>query len=98
MFRKRPDPQGETITVFLDGVPVAAWADDSVAAVLLRQDPAWSRTTAVSGVPRAPYCMMGVCFECLTTVNGVTSVQACMRQAVHGMRIVRQRGCPEVTQ
>ena len=97
MFRKLPDPTGDAITVLLDGSPVAAWADDSVAAVLLRQDLAWSRTTPVSGMPRAPYCMMGVCFDCLATVDGVSSVQACMRQAVEGMRIERQRGRPDVS-
>ena len=32
-----------------------------------------TRTTPVSGAPRLPYCMMGVCFDCLVTVDGVDS-------------------------
>ena len=30
-----------------------------------RRAPARCRTTAVSGAPRGPFCMMGVCFDCL---------------------------------
>lgn len=65
MFRTLDLETGDTLTVHVDGRPVAAVADESVAAVLLRQVAPWSRTTPVSGARRAPYCMMGVCFDCL---------------------------------
>ncbi|HWK47750.1 MAG TPA: (2Fe-2S)-binding protein [Stellaceae bacterium] len=96
MFRKLHDPRGEALTVTIDGVPVAAEANESVAAVLLRQTPVWLRTTPVSDALRGPYCMMGVCFDCLATVDGVASVQTCLTQVRDGMRIDRQRGRPSV--
>ena len=46
----------------------------------------------MSGAPRAPYCMMGVCFDCLMTIDGVASRQACLVPVREGMRIERQRG------
>ncbi len=91
MFKKL-HPAGHGITVFIDGEPTAAEAGESVAAVLLRQSPLWSRTTPVSQSRRAPYCMMGVCFECLAIVDGVSSTQTCLTQVHDGMTVERQHG------
>jgi predicted molibdopterin-dependent oxidoreductase YjgC len=92
MFRKLHDPGPEALTVFVDGQPVAAEKGESVAAVLLRQTQGWCRTTPVSQTPRAPYCMIGVCFECLVEVDGQGSVQSCLTPVRDGMRIARQQG------
>jgi NADH dehydrogenase/NADH:ubiquinone oxidoreductase subunit G len=46
----------------------------------------------VSGAPRAPYCLMGVCFECLVTVDGVGSRQGCLVPVREGMVIETQLG------
>lgn len=97
MFRTLDREIAGTLTVHIDGRPVAAAADESVAAVLLRQAALWSRTTPVSGARRAPYCMMGVCFDCLAVVDGVSSVQTCLTIVREGMRIERQHGRPDVT-
>ncbi|MCJ9670351.1 (2Fe-2S)-binding protein [Neorhizobium sp. SHOUNA12A] len=91
MFRKLHTVGGDALTLLVDGEPCSAEAGESVAAVLLRLDPLWSRTTPVSAVKRAPYCMMGVCFECLALVDGV-SVQTCLVEVRDGMRIERQLG------
>ena len=91
MFRKLHEPT-HPLTVEIDGVPAVAEAGESVAAVLMRQAEPWSRLTPVSGSKRAPYCMMGVCFECLAEVDGVPSVQTCLTPVRDGMRIARQRG------
>jgi predicted molibdopterin-dependent oxidoreductase YjgC len=36
--------------------------------------------------------MMGVCFECLVTVDGVGNRQGCLVPVAAGMRIETQRG------
>jgi hypothetical protein len=92
MFRKLHDPGAAAVTVHIDGVPVAAEVGESVAAVLLRQDEIWSRTTPVTNARRAPYCLMGVCFDCLAEVDGIASVQTCLMPVREGMRIARQIG------
>ncbi|MBP2568715.1 (2Fe-2S)-binding protein [Agrobacterium sp. SOY23] len=91
MFTKLNQSDVEAITVYIDGEAVTAETNESVAAVLLRQDPVWSRTTPVSEARRAPYCMMGVCFECLALVDGA-SMQTCLVSVRDGMRIERQLG------
>jgi len=92
MFRKLRDPGQAALTVYIDGVAEPAEAGESVAAVLLRQETCWSRLTPVTGSKRAPYCLMGVCFDCLAEVDGIASVQACLTTVQDGMRIARQRG------
>jgi len=91
MFRTLHDAV-HTVTIHIDGVPTAAEAGETVAAVLLRQPGAWSRTTPVSGARRAPYCMMGVCFDCLAEIDGVSSVQTCLTAVCDGMVVQRQLG------
>ena len=92
MFRKLHEPTAPAVTLFIDGTAVAAEAGESVAAVLLRQSPLWSRTTPVTQSKRAPYCMMGVCFDCLAKVDGEASVQTCLTTVREGMRVERQLG------
>jgi len=83
---------GECVTVYVDGTPVQANAIESAAAAVLRSGLTPTRTTPASGEPRAPYCMMGVCFECLMSIDGIPSRQACLVPVREGMRIDRQFG------
>jgi hypothetical protein len=92
MFRKLHELGTGGITIDIDGVPVVAELGESVAAVLLRQPEPWSRLTAITQTKRAPYCMMGVCFECLAEVDGIASVQTCLKPVYDRMRVARQIG------
>jgi predicted molibdopterin-dependent oxidoreductase YjgC len=91
MFRKLHEPDHH-IAIEIDGISTPAEPGESVAAVLLRQLEPWLRQTPISESKRAPYCMMGVCFECLAEVDGVASVQTCLVPVRDGMRITRQIG------
>ena len=79
------------VTVTLDGDAIRVPGDLSAAAAVLLHGGA-SRTTPVSGSSRAPYCMMGVCFDCLMEIDGVPNRQACLVPVAEGMRIRRQQG------
>jgi hypothetical protein len=94
MFRRLPGYSSEAVTVFVDGAPVEAVAGEYAAAVLLRSAPHTARLTPISGSPRAPFCMMGVCTDCAATVDGVTSVLTCQTVVADGMRIERPTGLP----
>ena len=98
MFRKLHEIEGTALTVEIDGVAVSAEAGESAAATILRQPEPWCRRNPVTGEQRAPYCMMGVCFECLAEVDGVGSVQTCLTPVRDGMRIVRQSGKRRIRQ
>lgn len=90
MFRKLHSSVPGGMTIFIDGAPVEVEPGESVAAVLLRQAEPWSRLTPITQTKRAPYCLMGVCFDCLAEVDGVASVQTCLKSVCDGMRVARQ--------
>ena len=92
MFRRLPDANGTMIAVTIDGRAAQVRAGDTVAAALLSAGVLASRAADVSGAPRAPYCMMGVCFECLVTVDGIGNRQGCLVPVAAGMRIETQHG------
>ena len=92
MFKRLPESARREVSITVDGAPVAAREGDSVAAALLGSGSLACRTTPVSGAPRAPFCMMGVCFDCLVTVDGIANVQGCMTRVRDGMRIEIQAG------
>jgi NADPH-dependent 2,4-dienoyl-CoA reductase/sulfur reductase-like enzyme len=96
MFRPRPDSPshrpGATIAVEVEGRTVLVPAGASAAAAVLVLGLPSIRDTPVGGAERAPYCMMGVCFDCLAEIDGVPNRQSCMVAARAGMRIHRQRG------
>jgi len=81
---------GEQVAIELDGVEVSVPANVSVAAALLYLDKIPLRHSAVHGSPRAPFCMMGICFECLVEVDGTANQRACQLQVEAGMRLRRQ--------
>lgn len=91
-FRDAPGAAARSLHMTLDGAPLRARPGESVAAALLAQGGDATRQTPVTGAGRAPYCMMGVCFDCLVTIDGCPNVQACMTPAREGMVIQRQHG------
>jgi predicted molibdopterin-dependent oxidoreductase YjgC len=91
MFKRLGDT-GTTIQLKVDGKPIRARAGDTVAAAMLAAGVDRFRTTPVSDSPRAPYCLMGVCFDCLVTIDGVGSRQACLVPVRDGMTVETQLG------
>ena len=92
MFRRLTEAGRAALTIAIDGVDVSAQDGDSVAAAMLACGHAVARTTAVSGAARGPFCLMGVCFDCLVTIDGVGNRQACMTAVRAGMCIETGRG------
>jgi len=94
MLSRRPDWKREggmrAVTLSFDGREIAAIEGDTVAAAVLRAGAVSTRQSPVSGTPRAPYCMMGVCFECLMEIDGMPNQQACMIQVRDGMSVRSQ--------
>jgi predicted molibdopterin-dependent oxidoreductase YjgC len=94
MFRLLADAPAQVV-VELDDVEVSVPAGVSVAAALLYLGRIPTRSSPVSGAARAPFCMMGACFECLVEIDGASNQRACQRQVEAGMRLRRQLGSGE---
>lgn len=95
-FNRLPSRDEALVTVYVENQPVQMRAHDSAAAAVLAAGLTPSRTTPANGSPRAPYCLMGVCFECLLEIDGIASQQGCMIAVREGMKIRRQLGARDI--
>jgi glycine/D-amino acid oxidase-like deaminating enzyme len=88
MRLKHPDmrPAGLSVRIRFDGREIEALPGETIAAALAASDIVAVRS-ARSGAPRGPFCGMGVCFDCLVTVDGRPSQRACLTKVEAGMDI-----------
>ena len=85
--------RGQPVTITIDGVSLQAYLGETIAGALLANGQrAWRHTE--SGEPRGLFCGMGICFDCLVTVDGVSNVRACMTPVADGM-VVETEGPTE---
>ncbi|MBX3581063.1 MAG: (2Fe-2S)-binding protein [Rhizobiaceae bacterium] len=90
MLLRQLDESRARLTITVDDRPLQAFAGETIAACLLSNGVTFTRLTP-GGARRAPYCLMGACFECTMTVDGRTNVQTCLRLAEDGMVVERTR-------
>jgi len=91
MFRLIEASSLELIEVDLDGSRVTVPEGISVAAAMLYLGHSNIRNSFVSNSPRAPFCMIGQCFDCLVTIDGRPNLRACQIVVKVGMCIELQR-------
>lgn len=91
-FTRLPDTPAGSLTIDVEGESVPACEGETLAAALLAGGHLAFRMTPVSGVLRGPFCMMGVCFDCLVEIDGVPNQQACQVLVRDGMKIRGMRG------
>jgi hypothetical protein len=89
----RPRPATE-VEIEFEGRTYRGVLGQSIAGILLANDILDWRTTGRNDAPRGLFCGIGVCFDCVVTVDGVTDVRACLRRARGGERIERQHILP----
>ena len=77
----------DRVTIEVDGGSHSVRAGLSLAMALMEAGIVPLRRSPVSGAPRSPLCLMGVCFECLAEVDGRQNVQSCMVEVADGMRV-----------
>lgn len=84
--------EAEPVVIRFNGEPLTVPGGRSLAAALLASGVLLFRSAPVSGAPRAPFCMMGACFECLVEIDGVASRQSCMVSVRADMQVHTQDG------
>lgn len=85
--------RGRKISLRVDGQDIEACEGESVASALFAAGIATLRLSHKHQTPRGLYCGMGVCYECLVTIDDVHAQRACVTPAVDGMVI---ETCKEV--
>ncbi len=72
--------------IYIDGRTLTVERGTTVAAAMLNAGVSVFRES-VSGEPRAPLCGMGVCYECMVTIDGQREL-SCQTLCQEGMRIL----------
>ena len=85
MFRETK-PRDTEITIFINGEAVPASIGEPITAVLLRQG-IMTIHSSPKNEQRGPYCMMGVCFECMVICEDGRVDQACQIYAEDGLQL-----------
>ncbi len=80
-----PDARAAALFTFA-GRRVPARAGDTIAMALWAAGARTLRASSRDGAPRAVFCNMGVCYECLVRVDGVV-VRACTTLVRDGMQV-----------
>ena len=89
-----PRPPGAALlTITVDGEAVPAYPGETVATVLLAAGRRTFRHTD-HAAPRGLFCGMGICYDCLVTVDGQPDVRACMTTVQAGMAIETSQRTP----
>ena len=84
--------RGLPVSLSLNGRTITAYQGETLATVIMMSDDPvcrWDR----QGLPRAPFCNMGVCFDCLVSLKspdeseGSRMVRACMAPLREGLQV-----------
>lgn len=81
--------QGATLAISFAGERLAAVPGETVAATLVAHGHL-AQSIDKAGAPRGVYCGMGVCHDCLVTIDGALSRRACLTKVADGMRVEPQ--------
>ncbi|MFI5342283.1 MAG: (2Fe-2S)-binding protein [Candidatus Methylomirabilales bacterium] len=79
--------RGRAIQLRVDGQLIPAYEGETVAAALLAAGRRIFRHRVPGGDPRGIFCGIGMCFDCLVTVDGTRIVRACVTPVRDGMQV-----------
>jgi len=80
------------VTIYLDGEPIEAYEEDTIAAALWAAGKRVSRYSPKRCEARGLFCAIGYCSDCLMTVDGVPNTRTCVTPVRDGMKVQVQQG------
>lgn len=81
------EPTGSADVLSFDGRRIEVLDGDSVGSALTRAGVRAWRNTRRRGRPRGLFCGIGVCYDCLLTIDGSPDQRACLAPARPGMDV-----------
>lgn len=91
VLRLEDIPRSESFVVKVDGIDVAAYAGETVAALLASMEQRVFYRRTMPYPANRLYCNMGVCMQCLLSIDGQENVRACLTQVKRDMEIRTRR-------
>jgi sarcosine oxidase subunit alpha len=79
--------RGKLVLITINQEKVTAYEGELVSTVLNCEGIRVFQRKHKNGRPSGIYCGMGICYECLVNINGVSNVRACQTPVADGMII-----------
>jgi sarcosine oxidase subunit alpha len=89
-----PYQRGNRIAVVVNGRKVEAFEGEFVSTVLHAEGISVFARKLTTGRASGIYCGMGICYECLVTIDGINNIRACQTFVVDQMIIETSQGNP----
>ncbi|MEM0908878.1 MAG: (2Fe-2S)-binding protein [Pseudomonadota bacterium] len=86
------EPNHDSLTILVEGRPLAAVKGQTVASALLSAGVRTLRKSPSRGTARGAFCLMGACQECAILIDGAI-VRACQVPVREGL-VVALKGVP----
>jgi D-hydroxyproline dehydrogenase subunit gamma len=80
------------IKFYFNDQEVSGFIGQSVGAALLAQGDRILRKTRFKEKGRGVFCGIGVCFDCLVVIDGISNQRACITEIKAGMKVQTQVG------
>lgn len=77
----------EKVTLSVNGQEISAYKGETLLAALIAAGYKKLKKSPLNEEPRGALCGMGVCFECIVTVDGVPNIRSCMTEVENNMEI-----------
>ncbi len=74
-----------SITFTFNDEKVSAVPGQTIAAALFSANQKVLRKTRMGGEDRSIFCGIGICWDCVVTVNGISNQRACIIEVVDSM-------------
>ena len=85
-----PEKPRKTVTIHVNGQPIEANEGEPIASALIAAGIMTFRTTRVRHEPRGYFCGIGLCSDCMMTVNDIPNIRTCITPVQEGMKIETQ--------
>ena len=82
----------EIVEFTFDGETISAISGQTVGAAILQSGKKALRNTRFDKKPRGMFCGIGICFDCLVKINGVSIQRACLVPVQSQMNVQTQDG------
>lgn len=77
----------EKVKLLVNGKEIPAYKGETILAALMAAGYKKLKRSPLDKAPRGALCGMGVCFECMVTVNGIPNIRSCMTEVENNMEI-----------
>jgi sarcosine oxidase subunit alpha len=75
------------VTLSVNGKEIHAYKGETLLAALIAAGYKSLKQSPLRDEPRGALCGMGVCFECIVTVNGQPNIRSCMTEVEDNMKV-----------